>query len=164
MLQSDYRRGTKDSDVLETAYLDEVTRTQLRSLAGAQTDLHKKHRLYIDVVAAGIPFLPQLPAWHPMSELSASLEHFDIEVLDVVDVVVSKLKRFNANDVLDIDAMVSRDLVPHASLLDRFRHAVEFYELDARAVDLPNYVANLHAVERDMFLVAESEIILPAWI
>jgi hypothetical protein len=95
MLQSEYRRGTKDSDVLETAYLNEVTRSQLRSLAGAQTDLHKKHRLYIDVVAAGIPFLPQTPAWHPMSELSASLDNFDIEVLDVVDVVVSKLKRFN---------------------------------------------------------------------
>jgi hypothetical protein len=164
MLQSDYRRGTKDSDVLETAHIDEATSTQLRSLAGVKTDLHKKHRLYVDVVAAGVPFLPQAPNCHLMSELSESLEHFDVEVLDVVDVVVSKLKRFNANDVLDIDAMVSRDLVPHASLLDRFKHAVEFYELDARAVDLPRYVANLHAVERDMLLVPESDIALPAWV
>jgi hypothetical protein len=41
------------------------------------------------------------------------LAHFRIEVLDVVDVVVSKLKRFHANDLRDIEAMVDRDLVPH---------------------------------------------------
>jgi hypothetical protein len=34
MLQSDYMRGTKDSDVLETTYITADTKKQLRSLAG----------------------------------------------------------------------------------------------------------------------------------
>jgi hypothetical protein len=85
-------------------------------------------------------------------------------VLDVVDVVVSKLKRFNANDQSDIDAMIERGLVPHDRLIDRFRAAVDEFMGDARAEDLPKYVANLHRVERDMLVVPETEIELPSWI
>ena len=58
---------------------------------------------------------------HPQTELNARLRHFDLEVLDAVDVVVSKLKRFNPNDRTDIEAMVERSLVPYARLLARFR-------------------------------------------
>lgn len=50
---------------------------------------------------------------------SANLKHFRIEVLDVVDVVVSKLARYNANDAQDIDAMITRGLVPHGLLIER---------------------------------------------
>jgi hypothetical protein len=73
---------------------------------------------------AAIPFLPQVPLWHSMPKLSASLRHFEVEVLDVVDVIVSKLKRFNANDVSDIEAMVDRDI----------------YAIDETEVELPSWV------------------------
>jgi hypothetical protein len=164
MLQSSYSRGTKDSDVLQTTHLNEDVKAQLCALAGVGTVLHKKHRLYVDVVAAAIPFLPQVPSCHALHDLSASLEHFELEVLDIADVVVSKLKRFNPSDVADIEAMVERELVPHDTLIDRFRNAAEWYGMDARGTDLPKYIENLHVVERDMLTVPETEIALPDWI
>jgi hypothetical protein len=164
MLQADYERGTKDSDVLETKELTPEIRDRLVELAGQGTKVHARHRMYLEIVAPGFPFLPQSPRWIDRPELNASLRHFDLEVLDVVDVVVSKLKRFNANDQSDVDAMVAGDLVPHERLLERFRAAVDFYAMDARAEDLPRYLSNLHRVERDFLDVPETPIELPDWI
>ena len=82
----------------------------------------------------------------------------------MVDVVVSKLKRFNLHDVEDIAAMVDRSLVSHGDLISRFRMAVDGYSMDSRADDLPKYVANLHRVERDLFDLAPTDIELSNWI
>ncbi len=164
MLQTDYERGTKDSDVLETTELLEKTKARLLQLAGKGTDLFARHRMYVEIVNSGLPFLPHVPRWNQRPELNATLSHLEIAVLDVVDVVVSKLKRFNANDVSDIDAMIGKDLVPHALLIERFRSAVDVFSMDARADDLPQYVRNLHRVERDQFDVSETEIELPSWV
>jgi hypothetical protein len=164
MLQADYERGTKDSDVLETSELAGITRERLLLLAGKGSDLHKRWRMYLEIVASALPFLPQSPAWRGISELNAELRHFSVDVLDVVDVVVSKLKRFKPNDVSDIEAMVDRDMVPHDKLILRFTSAVESYSMDSRAHDLPAYVGNLNRVERDMFGLAPTEIDLPPWV
>lgn len=162
VLQTDFDRGTKDGDVLEAVELGPHAAT-LRGLAGPGSDLAARHGVYLDLVAAGLPFLPQAPTWHPLAVLTG-LSNLDVAVLDVVDVVVTKLKRFSASDQADVAAMVDRDLVPHDALVARFRSAVELYVLDARASDLPRYVANLHRVERDLLLVSETEIVLPSWI
>lgn len=164
MLQADYERGTRDGDVLETEQLNAETQERLVGLAGRDSVLHTRHRIYIDIVKAAIPFLPQVPLWHTLPELSASLRHFDVEVLDVVDVIVSKLKRFNTNDLSDIEAMVDRDLVPHDALIERFRLAVDWFGMDARAPEIPKYVENLHRVERDIYSSEETEIELPSWV
>ncbi len=164
MLQTDYARGTTDGDVLDTVTLTVETKDRLLALAGARTRLHARHQIYIDIVDNGLPFLPQRPLWHPLAELNASLRWFDIEVLDVVDVVVSKMKRFSANDQSDVQAMIDRDLVPPARLVSRFRAAVDMFSGDARAEDLPSYVRRLHRVERDMLGVPETDIELPDWI
>jgi hypothetical protein len=84
-----------------------------------------------------------------VSTLSA-LQHLEIQVLDVVDVVVSKLKRFNANGRSDIDAMIGLGRVGHGDLVSRFRNAVDAFAGDARADDLPGYVRNLHAAARKL--------------
>jgi hypothetical protein len=164
MLQANYERGTKDSDVFETVDLTETVKRHLLAIAGPGTDLHKRWKLYVDIVANGVPFLPHAPLWHPVSGLNQVLARLEIVVLDVVDVVVSKLKRFHANDQADIDAMVGLDRVPHERLIERFRAAVDEFSGDARADQLPAYVAHLHRVERDMLGVAESTIDLPSWI
>lgn len=164
MLQASYERGTKDSDVFQTTDLSSETRQQLVRLAGPGTELHRRRSMYIDIVANGIPFLPHAPKWHPLSALNARLQRLELHVLDVVDIVVSKLKRLSANDKSDIDAMVDRGLVPHERLLERFRSAIDEFSGDARASDLPRYVANLHVVERDMLGVEETEIELPSWV
>lgn len=164
MLQADYERGTKDSDVFETVDLLDDTKQRLLAIAGVGTDLHRRRKLYIDIVANGVPFLPHVPVWHPIPGLNKVLEHLEVVVLEVVDVVVSKLKRYNANDRSDIEAMIDLGLVPHDRLLERFRAAVDEFSGDARAQDLPTYVEHLHHVERDILGVAESEIELPSWI
>lgn len=56
MLQADYERGTKDSDVLETEALDPETQKRLLALAGQGIALHRRHRLYLDIVGNGVPF------------------------------------------------------------------------------------------------------------
>jgi hypothetical protein len=150
--------------VLETASVTGDIKNALLALAGKGTKLHTRHGIYVDVVPSGLPFLPHVRRWHALPDLDGTLRVFDVEVLDVVDVVVSKLVRFHAADQSDVTAMVDRDLVPHAVLVERFRSAADVFSADARAEDLPRYVRNLHRVERDLLGVAESDIELPAWV
>ena len=164
MLQASYERGTKDSDVLETVDLDADIRARLEAIAGQGSKLHVRHKLYVDIVSGSLPFLAPLPRWLDIPDLNTDLTNVHVEVLHVVDVVVSKLKRFHAYDLQDIDAMVERGLVDHALLIERFREAVDGYLMDSRAEDLPKYVANLHQVERDLFGVPETAIELPSWL
>jgi len=164
MLQTDYVRGTKDSDILETTELAAADKNRLLELAGVGSRVAQRHRMYLEIVSSGLPFLPQSPHWHPLPELNPLLKHLTIEVLDVVDVVVSKLKRFSASDADDVRAMTESGLVEHRRLIERFRSAVDVYGGDARADDLPKYVKNLHRVERDHLGVPETEIELPAWV
>lgn len=164
LLQTSYKRVTKDSDVLETAEIVEGVRSQLERVAGKDSTLHRRHKIYLDIVPSGLPLLPQQPSWVPVPDLTADLVHFQVDALHPVDVVVSKLKRFHANDRYDIQAIVDRDLVPHALLLERFRSAVDAYSLDARAAELPRYLANLHTVERDFLGTDETEIELSSHI
>ena len=159
-MQANYERGTKDSDVFETVALTKDIQAKLVALAGEKTGLHIRHKLYIDVVANGIPFLPRPALWHPQRSVNATLQVFELhvlDVLDVVDVVVSKLKRFSPNDKFDIDAMIERGLVTHEALVTRFRSAYEEFTFDARVADLPAIVDHLHQVERDMLDVDETE-------
>jgi hypothetical protein len=164
MLQAPYERGTKDSDVLETSAITPTVAQHLTELGGKKTRLAKRHRLYIDVVGSGLPFLPHKPYCHEMSDLNAGLSNFEVEVLDIVDVIVSKLKRFNGNDRADIGSMIDLELVAHDRLIERFRDASDYFACDGRASDLPDYVANLHQVERDMMGVSPTQIELPDWI
>jgi hypothetical protein len=164
LLQTSYARLTKDSDVLETEEIDKDVRSQFENLAGKQSRLSLRHKIYLDVVAPGLPLLPQQPNWVPIPELTDRLVHFRIEALHLVDVVVSKLRRFHANDRHDIEAMVDRELVPHDLLLERFRSAIDAFSLDARAAELPSCLANFHLVERDFFNKDETEIELPSYI
>jgi hypothetical protein len=163
-LQTDYARGTKDGDVLETADMTPEVRDALLALAGPGAPLDVRHRMYLDVVRSGIPFLPLAPRWHPLAELNASLSLLHVEALDVIDVAVTKLKRLSSADLADIEAMVDRDRLPHDALVERFRSAVDRFAGDARAEDLPRYVKALHRVERDVFGVGPTPIELPDWV
>ncbi|MEO6775753.1 MAG: DUF6036 family nucleotidyltransferase [Kofleriaceae bacterium] len=164
MLQTNYERGTKDSDVFDTVDLAAETKEHLLRIAGIDTELAKRRLMYVDIVANGIPFLAHPPLWHPSGELNRGLTRLEVLALDVVDVVVAKLKPFRPNDKADIDAMIERDLVPHDRLVERFRSAVDDWAGGALADRLPHYIKNLNEVERDMLGVRETEIELPSWI
>lgn len=164
LVQTDYDRATKDGDVLETAELAGATKQHLLELAGRDSELARKHHLYIDPVPEGLAFLPRTPRWNPLPDVDAELTHFRVHVLDVLDVVVSKLKRWWATDRQDIDAMVQRGLVDHAKLVDRFRSAADRLADGAEARCLPDCLENLHTVERDMLVVDETPIELSSWV
>jgi len=53
--------------------------------------------------------------------------------------------------------------VEHARLVERFLSAVDVCSFGANATDLPDYVDNLHRVERDFYAVGETAIELPSW-
>lgn len=131
-------------------------------LGGPGSPLHQKHRLYLEFLAPGFPFLPVVPIWHAMPLPRVS--RLRVEALDVTDVVVSKLARFHRVDRDDIAAMVTRGQVGHTRMIERFRSAVSRVWHDARADDLPRIVGALHRVERDLFGVAETSVDLPPWI
>jgi len=72
MLQTNYDRGTKDSDVFDTVDLAAATKEHLLRLAGVETELAKRRRMYVEIVANGIPFLPYGPLWHPIDEVNGA--------------------------------------------------------------------------------------------
>jgi len=156
MLQVDYMRGTKDGDVLETVAMNREIQGRLLALGGEGTALAKKHQIYLDIVHSGLPFLPHPAIYHPMEHLNAVLNHFEVEVLDVLDVVVSKLKRFSLNDRKDIEEMANRGLVDPELLVERFRSALDGSAMSSHADDFPDYVRNLNQVERDWLYTDET--------
>lgn len=162
-LQMSLPRRTNDADVFEVAQLDKTTHSQLLALAGPNTVLATRHGMHVQIVGNGIPFLPRPPRWHlvPLLDAPALL---DVAVLDVVDVVVSKLKRFHATDKSDIGAAAGAGLIPHEALVARFLTAVDGWIGDAREDQLPRYVRNLNEVERDILFVDETSVELPDWI
>ena len=161
-LQCNYDRGTKDSDILE---IDDIAAGKaLLKLAGQGSAFAGKHRMHIQLVTRGFPFLPPKAIFHSLDPLNAQLKHFKIEALDVVDVVVSKLKPFRVQDRDDIQAVVNLGLVDPNKLLKRFLLAKEHWLMDSRGRELPSYIENLNLVQRDWLLVPETSIALPDFI
>jgi len=152
-------RGTKAGDVLRTDGMDQGVVQALRAIAGEGSDLHARHRIHLDIVSPGVPMLPAEPLWHP---LQLDLERFDVRVLDVHDVVVSKLKRWNAGDRDDARAMVEGGHVDRDRLVARFRSVTERYRFDGRADLLPVMARRLDQVERDGFALPETGFSSPA--
>ncbi len=159
MLQTRYERGTKDSDILESRDGSPKIKAQLLTLAGKDTDIYKRLHLYVDIVNRAILFLPQSPLFHPLPRIE--LKNFRVEVLDIVDIALSKLKRFNSDDANDIRAMADKKLIDHPRLVSRFQAAADWFSIDARAPDLARYLKNLNKVEREILAVPPSEIELP---
>jgi len=116
-LQIDCVRGTKDLDVLETPEISPDISKRLLEVAGKGSSLYQRSRMYLDIVKNPIPFLPQRPIFHPVSQLR-KLKHFKVQALDIIDVVVSKLKPFRAQDVNDIRSLVDMKQVPHKRFLN----------------------------------------------
>lgn len=52
MLQTDYARGTKDSDVLETNDLTDNVKSRLLAAGGMGSRLHTKYAMYLELVSS----------------------------------------------------------------------------------------------------------------
>lgn len=164
ILQTDFRRGTKDGDVLETDEITVGVASALLRMAGKDSAIHRRHRMYLEVLSAGFPFLPLEPLWHAVVPSGVAYRHIRLEVLDVVDVVIAKLARFHKTDRDDIAAMAERDLIEPQRFAQRFGSAVSRWWHDARADELPRIVRNFHQVQRDELFVWPSRVELPPWV
>ena len=163
MLQTTYVRGTKDSDMLGVDPILGTMAEDLLRLAGKDSTLHRKHQIYLDVVSAGVPFFPHPTHWLPATDLNARLRSFEVQLLDITDVVVSKLKRFSDSDRNDIKAMIDRELIDHALLVERFLSAADVFSMGSQAVHVIHCAKNLNWVEREYLGDPETEYELPPW-
>lgn len=164
VLQYDYKRVTKDADIIEVDEITEQIKSDILGIAGKNSKLHKKYRLYVEFLKKAFPFLPLNPNYTKIADLNKMLTNFYVEALDATDVIISKLPRFKGPDVDDISAMIEMGVVDKENLDKRFRMAVNEWTCDARADDLPKIIENYHVIERDMFFTDESKIELPEWI
>lgn len=165
MLQADYLRGTKDGDILETAEVDLATRAELLVLAGKGTPLAGKHDMYLDIVPRGILMLPPDPRFHPVPGLNARLVRFEIEALDIVDVLVSKLKPYRSSDAADIKAMAQRGRIDPDRFRERFLVALDRFADGAKGAEkFHSIVANFHQAQREHLFVEETWIEPPGWV
>ena len=92
--QTTWRRGTKDSDAVQTWTFDTNLRDRLLSIAGKGTELARQTGLYLEFVGQGLLLLAEEPHWQPW----LSLSHFDLVVLDPTDTCVAKLARLHGDD------------------------------------------------------------------
>lgn len=152
-LQTQYSRGTKDTDVIEASDLSNEVKEHLRAIAGQQSALFQQHRLYVDIVSQNIPMLPNPPTWrsHDISTVN-----FRVEVLDIHEVVVSKLKRWNSSDRDDARAMVEGSHVSHTVLVECFERMANDYRFTADCRRLPKMAERLNELERDAFAMEET--------
>ncbi len=165
MLQAEYLRGTKDGDILESADLDPGTRGELLALAGKGTPLAEMHGMFLDIVPRGILLLPPAPRFHPVPELNARLDRFEIEALDIVDVLISKLKPYRSTDAADIEAMARLGLIDPDRFRERFLAALDrFVDGASGAEKFHTIVARFHQVQREQLLVEETWIEPPGWV
>jgi len=122
-------------------------------------------RVYLDVVANGLLMLPGRPRYLPLPNFTAKLRHFEVEVLSVPDVVISKLKPFRPTDIADIAAMIARGCVTHQQFRSLFLSAIDrFADGATGAAKLPKIVQNFNQIERDYFGTEETQIELPSWV
>ncbi|MEZ4268761.1 MAG: hypothetical protein R3F39_20590 [Myxococcota bacterium] len=104
-------------------------------------------------------FLPDDPVWKPLF----ALNRMDVSGLAPTDVVVAKLIRLHGDDLSDIEAMIERGAVSHQHVVERFQNAALRYGFSGQGHKLARAIANLHRVERDLFVVDETQIEIPSW-
>ncbi len=92
--------------------------------------------------------LPAQALWHPHDLF---LSNFEIRILDLADVAVSKLKRWNADDREDIRAMIEGDHLERRHFLSRFQEVIERYRSDGRADLLRVMAQRFNQAEEDWF-------------
>ena len=163
VLQQRHHRTTRDADVLRTTSLDGADEAHLLELAGPGRRLAVRHGIYVEILGNGVPFLPHEPDWRSLA-FDDGHRAPSVRVLGAVDVAVSKLNRFHANDRSDIDHLIQSELVVHADFVRRFLDAVDVRSFDARADELPAIVRRFHTVERDMFGCPPTDVELPGWL
>lgn len=119
---------TKDVDAVGTR---EPFHEILLTKAGRKSKLHSEMNLFFEVVP---PIYPWAPGWRDRSiPAEASLEHIQLRLLEVHDLIISKLLRLHAKDRSDIETLTRHETFSPETLVERYRAAREelkFYMAD----------------------------------
>jgi hypothetical protein len=100
--------------------------------AGKGSELHRTTGYYLDIVPPGK--FPQEWGWRSRAksvELQG-LEHIELRVLELHDLILSKLKRFAGKDQEDIRALCERREFEVETLRSRYTQARLRYDYDER--------------------------------
>lgn len=122
----------------------------LSGLAPKGSALHRSTHLYCDVVPPGL--FPSEFGWRSRAIAIdlPELSHLRIRVLEIHDLILSKLKRFSPKDREDIRHLSGRTQVDLGTLRERYRDARLFFDYDQRE----KLDSNFNLVETE-FLGAE---------
>ena len=121
------RRVTADVDVLEALG---TSTAELARLAGWDSELHKRHKVYLDIVT--VAPIPEHYA-DRLTEMSApSFRYLRLRALDRHDLVLAKLVRNSDRDREDVRRIAAGPGLDTAVLHDRY-HAELRFQLPNRA-------------------------------
>ncbi|MCP5463842.1 MAG: hypothetical protein H7A33_02340 [Deltaproteobacteria bacterium] len=164
-LQSNYERKTKDIDFFEiehTSSHPSFEASVIQKIGGKASGFHKLHGVFFEFVSKNILFIPQRPIFNTCDNINENFKNILLRVLDVHDVIVSKIKPYRPTDREDIKTMIEQGLVDHQKLVERFKLAMYKWELD-RAYLFKDLIKNLNDMEQSFFEVEPSQFDLPRW-
>ena len=129
LLAYDPAVATQDID-----FIGEKTRDLLRlsEVAGKGSEIHRLTDYYVDIVPPG--WFPNAQGWsgRAISVDVPGLKHINLKVLELHDLILSKLKRFGSGDRKDIRTLCDRAELDIETLRKRYRLARQFYDYDER--------------------------------
>ncbi len=109
-LQFDLPRETSDIDVVAAVVRDKYS--ELFELAGKGSPLHKKHKIYLDLVGA-VATLPGDYEDRLIAITPSPFKHLRLYVMELHDIVLAKLNRDQPKDVQDVEYLArATDLDP----------------------------------------------------
>ncbi len=105
---------------------------RLSDKAGKGSDLHRATEYYLDIVPPGL--FPQEWGWRGRAKRVdvPGVVHIDLRVLELHDLILSKLKRFAGKDREDIRGLCNRGDFESETLRSRFVQARLRYDHDER--------------------------------
>lgn len=105
---------------------------ELSELAGKGSEIHRRTNYYMDTVPPGT--FPQDWGWREraVAVVVPELQRISLWVLEIHDLIISKLRRFEDKDREDIRRLCSRPELEVETLRARYRHARLLRDYDER--------------------------------
>lgn len=110
-------RATADIDILESKGTDLA---EIARLAGRGSPLHKRHKVFVDVVT--VAEVPQDYADRLGAVLGDSFEKLRLRVFERHDLVLAKLTRNSDRDRADVESIAAGPGLDVATLRNRYRN------------------------------------------
>lgn len=99
-------------------------------IAGKDSDLHRETDYYLDIVPPAL--FPQEWGWRKraLGLETLGLNHIELKVLGLHDLILSKLKRFAGKDQDDIRGLCDLEPFRIDTLRSRYRNARQTFDFD----------------------------------